>query len=128
MIKDLEVLSEKRIKQILNDFLVSQGWNPQIDWGPAHGIDIEARRGTMRWIIEVKVSEPQDEKVVDAFVSVLGEILQRMDDTRIKYSIALPDTEPFRRLWKRLPALAKNRIRITALFVNPSGNVVQRTI
>ena len=127
MIKDLEVLSERRTKQILNDFLISQGWDPQIDWGPAHGIDIEARRGTMRWIIEVKVSELPDEKVVDAFVSVLGEILQRMDDPKTRYSIALPDTEPFRRLWKRLPTLAKHRSGITALFVNSSGYVVQQT-
>ena len=44
-----------------------------------------------------------------------------MDDPRSKYSIAFPDTEPFRRLWERLPALVKNKIEITALFVNQRG-------
>ncbi len=120
-------LSEKSVKQIVGEFLTSEGWEPQIARGPSHGIDIEAKRNAARWIIEVKVPEAPDTGVVDAFVSVLGKILQRMHDPGIKYSIALPDTEPFRRLWERLPVLVKKRVGLTVLFVNPSGAVLERT-
>jgi len=51
------------------------------------------------------------------------ELLQRMDDPDARYSIALPDMQQFRRLWQRLPQLAKARTTISALFVSPSGNV-----
>ncbi len=120
-------LSEKRTKQILGEFLTSEGWDPRIAWGPNHGIDIQAERGAARWIIEVKIPEPLDSGVVEAFVSVLGKILQRMHDPATRYSIAVPDTEPFHRLWERLPILVKKRVGITALFVNPSGMVDERT-
>ncbi|MDP2931337.1 MAG: hypothetical protein Q8O05_02420 [Chloroflexota bacterium] len=124
--KSNDCLPEKKIKQVLEGFLTSQGWNPEIAWGSTHGIDIEAKRNTDRWIIEVKVSEFSNPVIVNSFVSVLGEILQRMNDPGCKYSIALPDAEPFRRLWERLPILAKNRTEITALFVNRAGIVTER--
>lgn len=124
--KSNDCIPEKKVKQILKGFLTSQGWNPRITWGSTHGIDIEAKRNTARWIIEVKVAESSNPAIVNSFVSVLGEILQRMDYQECKYSIALPDTEPFRRLWERLPTLAKDRTGITVLFVNPAGNVTER--
>ena len=62
---------------------------------------------------------------VNYFLAVLGEALQRMDDPAARYSIALPDMKQFRGLWSRLPALAKTRTQITALFVAPSGDVVE---
>ena len=124
--EDQTAFSEKRTKQILGEFLASAGWEPQIGWGPSHGVDIEAKRGAARWVIEVKVPEPPT-MVVEAFVSVLGKILQRMHDPGSKYSIAVPDAEPFHRLWERLPILVKKRVGITALFVSSSGKVTERT-
>ncbi len=121
--KGNDCLSEKKIKLALGSFLTSRGWNPQVAWGSARGIDVEAKRSTDRWIIEVKVLESSSSMIVNSFISVLGEILQRMNDQHCKYSIALPDSEPFRRLWERLPALAKDRTGITALFVNAAGTV-----
>lgn len=35
-----------------------------------------------------------------------------MNDSEARYSIALPDLEQFRRLWERLPKLAKERTTI----------------
>ena len=58
------------------------------------------------------------------FLTVLGETLQRMDDSTAHYSIAMPDIGKFRDLWQRLPGLAKTRTRITALFVSRDGRVV----
>ncbi|BDG48321.1 hypothetical protein PspKH34_28820 [Parageobacillus sp. KH3-4] len=52
---------------------------------------------------------------VNYFLTILGEILQRMEDPYAKYSIALPGIQQFLKLWDRLPLLAKMR---TALFVD----------
>jgi hypothetical protein len=106
-------------------FLVSDGWVPDVSFGRSHVVDIEAKRGTDKWIIKVKGSSSLNPEIINSFVSVLGEILQRMDDQKCKYSLALPDTKPFRRLWERLPTLAKERTGITALFVSQTGKVTE---
>jgi hypothetical protein len=46
-----------------------------------------------------------------------------MEGKDTKYSIALPDMAQYRDLWSKLPALAKKRTKITALFVKKSGQV-----
>jgi hypothetical protein len=120
--------AEKRIKKALESYLNAEGWKTEIAWGSAHGIDIHAQRDRQTWVIEVKTWEDLDRSPIDSFVSVLGEILQRMDDPHTKYSIALPDVEPLRRLWGRLPELAKARMGITALFVDPAGAVTELSL
>jgi hypothetical protein len=42
-----------------------------------------------------------------------------------QYSIALPDMPQYRRLWSRLPDLAKARTGISALFVAEDGTITQ---
>lgn len=111
---DLEALSEEEIKTELNDWLISEGWNTQVAWGRTPGIDIDAHRRRERWIIEVKGPGSRSPMGVNYFIGILGETLQRMDDPAAKYSIALPDLEQYRRLWERLPALAKGRTRISS--------------
>jgi hypothetical protein len=122
---EIEEIPEKKIKQVLGDYLATRGWHIDTARGNIHGADIEARRGTDRWIIEVKGSGAYNPLRVSDFLSVLGEILQRMDEPYCKYSVALPDMEQFRRLWDRLPPLARSRMGTTALFVNPDGNVAE---
>lgn len=119
------LLSDKRLKQILEAYLSSLGWKAKIAWGHKNGIDIDASYGQRQWIIEVKGAEKNNLAPVNSFVSILGQILRRMDDPACKYSIAFPDIEQYRRLWERLPPLAKNKTGITALFVNPSGDVTE---
>lgn len=65
---------------------------------------------------------------VNYFLAILGELLQRMDDPNAKYSIALPDFPQFRRLWNRLPELAKVRTGITALFVDTDAIVQECSV
>jgi hypothetical protein len=120
-------ISEKKIKQILGKYLTSNGWDCEIDWGVTPHVDIEAKRGIERWVIQVKGSGSFNPESLNNFLSVLGEIAQRMDDPGCKYSIALPDLEQFRRLWERLPELAKSRMKITALFVNLNGNAIEES-
>lgn len=118
-----EHLSEDSIKEILEEWLISQGWKVRIAWGRDHGIDIDATKEDKRWVIEVKGQGSRDPMRVNYFLGILGETLQRMEDPNAKYSIALLDMQQFRNLWRRLPFLAKSRTGITAIFVDKDGNV-----
>ena len=103
--------------------LGSAGWRVETAWGHAPGVDIDARRGKERWLIEIKGPGSRQPMRVNYFLSILGETLQRMDDPAARYSIALPDMAQYRGLWERLPALAKERTAIDILFVDADGNI-----
>lgn len=60
---------------------------------------------------------------VNYFIGILGETLQRMADPAARYSIAFPDLTQYRRLWERLPKLAKSRTGITMILVSKAGHV-----
>lgn len=107
-------LSEDQVKAFLEQWLLSSGWTPAVAWGHAFGIDIEAHRGGARWMIEVKGCGSRQPMRVNYFLAMLGELLQRMNDPRAKYSIAVPDMPQYRALWSRLPLLAKEHTGITA--------------
>ncbi|MGB8951374.1 MAG: hypothetical protein WCC06_01720 [Candidatus Aminicenantales bacterium] len=112
---DVDALSEDEIKKVLDDWLTANVWTNKVIWGTIRGIDIEAKRGHERWIIEVKGPGSRQPMRVNYFLSILGETLQRMDDPKAKYSIALPDLKQYRGLWERLPKLAKSRTTISLL-------------
>jgi cytochrome c553 len=118
-------LSEDDVKRFLEKWLVGEGWQVQVAWGHSQGVDIEARQGTKRWVIEVKGCGSRSAMRVNYFIMALGELLQRMDKPDASYSVAFPDMQQFRRLWERLPALAKKHTGIRALFVDKNGNVVR---
>jgi hypothetical protein len=119
----LEGLSEDDVKRGVEAWLRAAGWEVKVKWGRDRGIDIEAARGNARWIIEAKGCGSRDQMRVNYFLSMLGELLQRMEDPIARYSIALPDMKQFRGLWARLPNLAKSRTTISALFVDATGRV-----
>jgi hypothetical protein len=118
-------LQEDALKHALKIWLSKNSWETTIAWRNVPGIDILATRNSERWVIEVKGIGSRPEMRVNYFIGILGETLQRMDDPNSKYSIALPDVSQFRRLWERLPHLAKKRTGITALFVNEEGQVTE---
>jgi hypothetical protein len=118
-------LAEGRLKEILEGWLTAAGWQTEIAWGKQRGIDIHALRGNERWVIEVKGIGSLSAMRVNYFLGILGETLQRMDDPSAKYSIALPDVPQFRKLWERLPQLAKKRTEISILFVTAQGAVTE---
>jgi hypothetical protein len=118
-------LSEDRLKHHLREWFRSNGWEAEVAWGREHGIDIKAVRDGKKWVVEVKGIGSRPEMRVNYFIGILGETLQRMDDSASKYSISLPDVPQFRRLWDRLPRLAKQRTQITALFVSVNGQVTE---
>lgn len=117
--------AEDGVKRHVQTWLEAAGWRVNVVWGRGHGIDVDAVRAEERWRIEVKGGGSRGAMRVNYFLAVLGELLQRMDDPTARYSVALPDLPQFRGLWSRLPALAKFRTGFTALFVDPSGGVVE---
>lgn len=117
-------LGEDQLKAHLKRWLKADGWRAEVAWGRQRGVDIEAvGRDGERWLIEVKGCGSRSAMRVNYFIAVLGETLQRMDDANARYSIALPDMPQFRGLWDRLPRLAKERTRISILFVGADGRV-----
>lgn len=122
---DVEALSEDEIKQVLSDWLSNDGWDVKVAWGRTPGIDVEATRGSERWVIEAKGPGSRQPMRVNYFIGILGETLQRMDDPEAQYAIALPDLQQYRRLWGRLPELAKKRTKISILLVSLSGEIEQ---
>ena len=117
-------LEEDDIKAILSRWLETDGWSVTVAWGKCHGVDIEAVRGTKRWLIEVKGPGSREAMRHNYFLSILGETLQRMEDPDAKYSIAFPDHKTFRGLWERLPVLTKKRTGISMLLVGENGIVI----
>ncbi len=114
-------ICEESLKKCLNDWLIANGWETTVAWGKQHGIDIDAKRNNEHWIIEVKGNGSRNAMRVNYFLGILGELLQHMHDPHTRYSIALPDLKQYRNIWARLPALAKQRTTIDAIFVSETG-------
>ena len=121
---DVDALSEDEIKEVLVKWLSNQGWSTKVAWGRTQGVDVEAVKGKERWVIEVKGPGSRPQMRVNYFLGILGEMLQRMDNPATRYSIVLPDLQQYRRLWDRLPKLAKSRTKISILFVSVDRQVV----
>jgi hypothetical protein len=121
-----EKLSEDEVKKILEKYLAVNGWSVNISWGKSSGADIVAQKDLKKWVIEVKGCGSSNPMRVNYFLHALGEILQRTDNQETKYSIAFPDLKQFRNLWERLPQVAKDRTRITVLFINYNDSVFEQ--
>lgn len=116
-------MSEDQLKTFLKAWLEADGWSVEVAWGKSRGVDLIASRGGEEWLIEAKGEGSRSAMRVNYFLGMLGELLQRMSDPNVRYSIACPDIGQFRNLWSRLPDLAKERTQITALFVNRKGKI-----
>ena len=95
-----------------------------VAWGRVRGIDIDARHPDgRRYVIEAKAEVGRNgPQQVNYFLGMLGELVQRMDDTQASYGIALPDNRQYRGLVDRLPALAKERLRLAVFWVCRRGD------
>ena len=116
-------MSEEDVKSRLKSWLEAAGWDVRVRWGHGLGADIEAIRGNERWLIEAKGSGSKNPIKQIHFLTALGEALQAMSDPAARYAIAFPDSPKFRRLWAKLPSLAKSRTGVEALFVSAEREV-----
>ena len=116
-------ITEDGVKEAVRAHLTAQGFDVAVAWGRVRGIDIDARHTDgRRYVIEAKAevgsNGPQQ---VNYFLGMLGELVQRMDDAQAMYGIALPDNRQYRGLVDRLPALARERLRLSVFWVRRDG-------
>jgi hypothetical protein len=125
-VRTLNLMTEDSVKRAVAKWLKQKRWKvTDIAMGHKRGVDVRAKRGVIHWSIEAKGCGAHSTARTNYFVSVLGELLQNMSKRNTKYSLAFPDIPQFKRLWGRLPALAKRRLRLTALFVSRRRKVVE---
>ena len=121
-------VSEDDAKDAIAKFFSGHGWKVTVNRGHKNGVDIEAKRDNSCWRIEVKGAYarkkgtllPREPSKTNYFLNVLGEILQRMDDTNIHYAIAFPKIKKYEELWAQLPLETKKRTQINMIIVNYS--------
>jgi hypothetical protein len=111
-------LTEEEVKHSINEYYIARGYSTTVAWGHSRGADIVAEKGNERLIIEVKGCGSLQPMRVNYFLSILGEVLQRMDSEDCKYFIALPKIQQYVNLWYKLPALAKQRTKISLILVD----------
>ena len=117
-------ITEDEVKMAVRDHLASQGFDVAVAWDRARGIDIDARHPNgSRRVIEAKAETgTPGAQQVNYFIGMLGELLQRMDDERATYGIALPENHQYRGLVDRLPQLARERIGLDILWVTRNAD------
>lgn len=116
-------LTEEQVKHLINDYYIAQGYLTSVAWGHSRGADIVAQKGNERLIIEVKGCGSRQQMRVNYFLAILGEVLQRMDNTNCDYFIALPKMQQYLNLWQKLPKLAKQRTKISLILVDDNGHL-----
>ncbi len=119
---DATWVSEDDVKTALKQHLEAQGFAVTVAWGRERGIDIDARRGAERWVIEAKGNAPRGPQQVNYFLHALGELVQRMSDDTAQYGLALPDDPQYHGLVARLPPVARRRLALIVFFVRREGS------
>lgn len=111
------LLTEDEVKAAVKEDLVARGYEVEVAWGRAPGVDIVARRHDGRVLLEAKGEAANPPQQVNYFLGAIGELVQRLDDPDARYGLALPDHRQYRGLVKRLPRLAWARLHLVVLFV-----------
>lgn len=114
-------LTEEQAKHFVNDYYIAQGYHTTVAWGHSRGADIIAQKENKRLVIEVKGCGSHPQMRINYFLSILGEVLQRMDSEECEYYIALPKIQQYENLWRKLPLLAKQRTKIGMILVDDDG-------
>jgi hypothetical protein len=112
-------LSEDQVKVVLKAALEKEGWKVDVRWGHVQGIDLDARRGAERLIIEAKGEGSRNPMRVNYFLGAMGELLQRMDSSEPSYAIALPAHRQFAGLVCRLPTWVRAHLKLQFFLVRP---------
>lgn len=111
------LLTEDEVKAAVKEDLVARGYDVEVAWGRAPGVDIVARRHDGRILLEAKGEAANPPQQVNYFLGAIGELVQRLDDPDARYGLALPDHRQYRGLVTRLPRLAWTRLHLVVLFV-----------
>jgi hypothetical protein len=117
-------ITEDEVKLAVRDHLALQGYAVKVAWDRTRVIDLDARHPNgSRHVIEAKAETgTSGAQQVNYFIGMLGELLQRMDDERATYGIALPLNRQYRGLVDRLPRLARDRIGLNVFWVERTAH------
>lgn len=116
-------MTEDKVKEYIENYYRSQGYHVTVAWGHTRGIDILATKNTDTVVIEAKGIGAHAQARTNYFLSVLGEILQRMESNDFTYYIAFPDHPKYRKLWETLPNVAKINTKLGMILVNENGEL-----
>lgn len=119
-------ITEDEVKEAVRAHLTAFDFDVTVAWGRVRGIDIDARHPDgRRYVIEAKAEVGKNgAQQVNYFLGMLGELIQRMEDPKASYGIALPANGQYRGLVDRLPALAKERLKLAVYWVSRKGDAL----
>lgn len=116
------LLTEDEVKAAVKTILEERGYTVAVAWGHTRGVDLDARRGDERLLIEAKGDAPTPQMQGNYFLNALGELVQRMVDPNAEYGLAFPDVPRYRGLVERLPDLALDSLRLHVFLVGIQDN------
>lgn len=115
-------LNEESVKASVAEFLRNQGYTVAVGKKRERGPDIRASREGLKLIVEAKGEGSRNEMFNNFFVSILGEILQRMNEQAAEYGIALPAHRKYARLIEELSDNPRFVLRLNFYLVRPSSD------
>lgn len=110
-------ITEDEVKTAVQVLLEADGYTVTVAWGRTPGIDIEANKPGSHLVIEAKGEAPAGAQQHNYFVNALGELVKALTDPEAVCGLALPDHRQYVALVDRLPALARERLRLRVWFV-----------
>jgi hypothetical protein len=120
-------MNEVEVINCVSAWLVETGYTiNQQHVGHEPGIDIEADRAGNHRVVEAKGdgnAQNQNAQRLVNFHTGLGQLLKSMNDAQSQYSIALPDSPPWRELWSSVPRIVRRMLNLSALFAGEDGHV-----
>ncbi|HEV2489121.1 MAG TPA: hypothetical protein VGT03_04880 [Candidatus Acidoferrales bacterium] len=115
-------LGEETVKNCVADFLRGRGYAVAVGKKREHGPDIRATKDGLNLVVEAKGEGSRNEMFNNFFVSILGQILQRMTEQAAEYGIALPAHRKFARLIEELSDTPRFVLRLNFYLVRPSSD------
>lgn len=116
------MLTEDTVKSALKQVFEADGWHTEVHYGHTQGIDIEAMRDVVRFVLEAKAEGSSDQERGNYFDGALGELLRRMNAPDARYGLALPAHRRYTGLVERLPLWIRQRLGLWFFFVRPTQN------
>jgi len=122
----VERLGKAKIIKFLFAWLQKKNWDVVINRTGTCPPDVVATKGKKKWIIAVKGHISVAASRSGNFHSAIGEILQKADNSTTKLSVAFPDLDENQDFWRMFSQISKKRARISSLFIDYQGNVIEK--
>lgn len=81
---------------------------------------IEAKTEDGRWLINIQGIKRGRKQTLPA---KLSEALKKMEDDKIRYSMAFNDSIAYRRQWNEIPKSVKERLNMSIILADKKGNI-----